>query len=140
MNLLSPELQGTLVGSPSTPVQSQRLPPLGNVEARHGCAHDHPILLQLFHPKQKGLGCTRPRFMFSGDARLSQAYPVISELLSVLMHYLLEAASKHVLAQVLPPALVNPIHCFWKETLGPGRHVHGTYVSAVPAFAHGGHR
>jgi len=78
--------------------------------------------------------------MFSGDAHLSQAHPVISELLGVLMHFPLEAASKHVLAQVLPPASVSLMHCFWKETLGRGKHVHGTHVSAVPAFARGRHR
>lgn len=47
--------------------------------------------------------------MFSGDDHLSQAYPVILELLGVPMHFPLEAAHKHVLAQVLLPALVNLI-------------------------------
>lgn len=56
----------------------------------------------------------------SGDAHLSQAYPVILELLGVLMNFPLEAARWHVLAQVLLPASVNLIRCFWKETLGLG--------------------
>lgn len=51
--------------------------------------------------------------MFSGDAHLPQAYPVILELLGDLVHFPLEAASKHVLA----PA------CFWKEIPGQGKQV-----------------
>lgn len=67
--------------------------------------------------------------MFSGDAHLSQVYPVVLQVLGVLMHFPLEAASKHVLAQVLLPALDNLICCFWKETLGRGKQVHGTCIS-----------
>lgn len=78
--------------------------------------------------------------MFSGDAHLSQAYPLIIEILGVLMHFPLEAASKHVSAQGLLPALVNLICCFWKETLEQGKQVHGTKVSAVPVFTPGRHR
>ena len=66
--------------------------------------------------------------MLSGDAHLSQAYPVILELLCVLMHFPLEAASKHVSAQVILPALVHLVCCFGKETLGQGKQVHGTGI------------
>ena len=74
-----------------------------------------------------------------GDAHVSQVYPVILQVLGVLMHFPLEAASKHVLAQVLLCALVNPIRGLWKETLGQGKRVHGTYVPTVPIFTHGRH-
>lgn len=73
--------------------------------------------------------------MFSGDAHLSQAYPVISELLGVLMHFPLEAASKYVLAQVLPPASVSLIHGFGKETLGWGKLVLLSLLSPVVDIA-----
>lgn len=49
------------------------------------------------------------------------------------MHFPLEAASKHVSAQVIFPALVHLVCCFGKETLGQ-ESVHGTQVSAVPGF------
>lgn len=63
--------------------------------------------------------------MFSGDAHLFQAYPVILELLGDLMPFPLEAASKHVLAQVLTPTL-------------EGNH-RETYAAAVPIFTHSRH-
>lgn len=44
---------------PTTPAQSQPHP-LPRMQARHSCAHIHPAVPQLFHPKQKGFGCTRP--------------------------------------------------------------------------------
>lgn len=77
--------------------------------------------------------------MFSGDTPVSQVYPVMLQVLGVLMRFPLEAASQHVLAQVLLRALVNPIRGLWKETLGRGKQVHGTYVPAVPVFTHGRH-
>lgn len=77
--------------------------------------------------------------MFSGDTHLSQAYPVILALLCVLMHFPLEAASKHVSAQVILPPLVHLVCCFGKETLGQGKQAHGAQVSAVPDFIRGRH-
>lgn len=75
--------------------------------------------------------------MFSGDAHLSQAYPVILELPGVLMHFPLEVTNQHVLAQVCLPPVVNLLCCFWKETLGQGKQVHGTYAAVVSVFTHG---
>lgn len=51
------------------------------------------------------------------------------------MHFPLEAASKYVLAQVLPPASVSLIHGFGKETLGWGKLVLLSLLSPVVDIA-----
>lgn len=61
--------------------------------------------------------------MFSGDAHVSQVYPVRLQVLGVLMRFPPEAASQHVLAQALR-ALVNPTRGLRKETPGWGKQVH----------------
>lgn len=64
--------------------------------------------------KTKGLMLHKIMVYVSGDAHLSQAYPVILELLCVLMHFPLEAASH-------PSGFGSPGMLLWEEDSRTGK-------------------